>query len=135
MQIPNETIQEFLSQPSQRVLSLVPRCLKDEKVNDDSSASLAGSACELRQHGPDLTVDVDAFGKGKAIHLGKSIDVNEQNNLFLAQKETLNGSFGHIKREQTAFHVGQVGNAHYRIILHHLKFPYKMMATVVRLMT
>ncbi|XP_020275278.1 B3 domain-containing protein Os07g0679700-like isoform X1 [Asparagus officinalis] len=94
--IPSETIQEFLPQSSQRVLSLAGRSLKDEKANEDSN----------------VRVDEDVISKGKAIQLGKNMEVNGQNNMLLGRRESLSGSFGHIKREQMAFHAGKVGNAH-----------------------
>ena len=113
MQIPSETIQELLPQPSQRVLSLTARSLKDERGNDDFNVLLAGGTCELRQIGTGRRIDEDAIGKGKAIQLGKNIEVNGRSNMLLEQRESLNRSFGHIKREQMALHMGQVGNAHF----------------------
>ncbi|ONK62555.1 uncharacterized protein A4U43_C07F5310 [Asparagus officinalis] len=89
--IPSETIQEFLPQSSQRVLSLAGRSLKDEKANEDSN----------------VRVDEDVISKGKAIQLGKNMEVNGQNNMLLGRRESLSGSFGHIKREQMAFHAGK----------------------------
>lgn len=105
--ISSETIQEFLPQSSQRVLSLSARSLKSEMVNDDFNISLASGTFGLRQMGSTRRIDDDAIGKGKAIQLGKNIEINGQHNIHLDQRESSNGSSGHIKREQMTLNVGQ----------------------------
>ncbi|XP_010931366.1 B3 domain-containing protein Os07g0679700 isoform X2 [Elaeis guineensis] len=106
-QVPCEVIQELLPQPPQLVLAPSSVSPMDEKEGNDFVARLTINAGEL-QH-TSATGERDNC-KGSDIQLGSSTEGDGHSILVLAQRESINGSFGRIQREQVALHLGEKGS-------------------------
>ncbi|KAI0526977.1 hypothetical protein KFK09_002573 [Dendrobium nobile] len=108
--IPGESVQDLLPQSSQRILALSARCSIDEKMNEFGTPPVNGSS-ELQITCSDRIITDDATAKCNLMQLGRDIDVNGYNTMLLAQRESTNGSFSHVKKEQFAFHRGDLGRS------------------------
>ncbi|XP_020703664.1 B3 domain-containing protein Os07g0679700 isoform X1 [Dendrobium catenatum] len=108
--IPGEPVHDLLPQSSQRILALSARCSINEKMNEFGTPPVNGSS-ELQITCSDRIITDDATTKCNLMHLGRDIDVNGYNTMLLAQRESTNGSFSHVKKEQFAFNRGDLGRS------------------------
>ncbi|XP_017698753.2 B3 domain-containing transcription repressor VAL2-like [Phoenix dactylifera] len=109
--IPCEVIQELLPQPPPIVLAPSSMSPMDEKKGNDFVARLTINAGELQHTSTNGERDNYTRDKGNDIQLGSRTEGDGHSILVLAQRESINGSFGHIKREQVAFHLGEKGSS------------------------
>ncbi|XP_039136534.1 B3 domain-containing protein Os07g0679700-like isoform X2 [Dioscorea cayenensis subsp. rotundata] len=104
---PSEVIHDVAPDAAPGVLALPAGNIKDENSND-LGTKLAGSAGDVQSSSAEKTDD-DARNKGEIIRSGKQIEVNGQNSLFPAQRDSISESFGTNTKEQAALQMREVG--------------------------
>lgn len=107
LQTPSEVIHDVAPDAAPGVLALPAGNIKDENSND-LGTKLAGSAGDVQSSSAEKTDD-DARNKGEIIRSGKQIEVNGQNSLFPAQRDSISESFGTNTKEQAALQMREVG--------------------------
>ncbi|PKA66844.1 B3 domain-containing protein [Apostasia shenzhenica] len=106
---PSDIIQDLLPQSSQKFHALSARCYTDERMIVFSALHADGSSVVPTSYSPNNMND-DVTANGKFMQLGRNFEVNGDSTVVPAQGGCSNGSFGHVKQEQIALHIGELGH-------------------------